>query len=81
MEKYKWYKASGMLPEDLNMPRNKFGIDEVFVVSMANGDLCCANRWLENSYWFWETDSDFFNDMIEKYGITHWMILERPKTE
>ena len=78
MEPYKWYKASEILPEETELERDNNGVAGFFVVALNNGDLYCATRWLNGTYWFWDTDNDFSDSMIERDGITHWMKLEFP---
>lgn len=79
MEPYRWYKATEILPEETELPKDSNGVEGFFAVSLKNGDLWCVTRWPEGSHWYWDADNDFYNDMIERDGITHWMKLEKPQ--
>ena len=80
MEPYKWYRASEVLPEDTDFPKDSNGVVGFFNVALHNGDLYCVNRWYDNlnDRWYWDADDDYYDRMILRDGITHWMKIEQP---
>ncbi|WP_305156615.1 hypothetical protein [uncultured Muribaculum sp.] len=79
IEKFKWYNASEILPEQASIEKGINGVVGWFLIVMYNGDLACANRWLEGTSWYWDTDNEYNDRIIEQHGISHWMLVELPQ--
>ncbi len=79
IELYRWYDASEILPEQTTINHDSHGVNGWFLIALSNGDLACANRWFKYGIWYWDTDDDYNDRLIERFGITHWMQVEPPK--
>ena len=78
IENYKWYKTSELLPEKTLLPKDCNGVEGWFLIVLPNGDLSSANRWIDGNYWYWDTDSDYSEKLLESEEAPYWMRVETP---